>query len=308
MFLSLHVVSSTSIFLSEIESILWMHLSLKQHRFWYIMYIITISKVGLHVAVVSQNRLPWHRFARQLVSMCLLRLEKKVRSPSILTMSLELFLIRSLPCSISNVPIDSRPRCGCEILSEAYSTQICHILSNMVKNMWVVSNLSHLHWGEKKHWNSVLHPFLCQPRSTAWMSQHPNTPPTPTHSTSAFHPAPINSQPHFLSNFFPLLSLSTLTSLFSLSSWFSPSFTFHSCHTLSSITRGLCFFRNSARKGGGGRSLSASPPQKTRRESNADLNSQLVSYTFFSLFLLTKNFKALCERQGLVAWWTSEDI
>ena len=42
------------------------------------MYIITISKVGLHVAVVSQNRLPWHQFARQLVSMCLLREESQV--------------------------------------------------------------------------------------------------------------------------------------------------------------------------------------------------------------------------------------
>ena len=156
--------------------------------------------------------------------------------------------------------------------------------------MWVVSRLSHLHWGEK-HWYSVLHPFLCQPRSTAWMSQRPKP---PRHTLLPLSPLRQSTLSLTFSQF-----LSPSTSLFSLSSWFSPSFTFTPLSlplslSLSSITWGLYFskFREKRHRREIIECLAATEnPRRIQRW------PQFSAHFFLSLVLLTKNFKVLCERR-----------
>lgn len=113
----------------------------------------------------------------------------------------------------------------------------------------------------------------------------------PSHPTSFFSSA-TNSQPLSpclqFSNFMcpPFLSFIHPASVSAFSFRFSPSF------TLTSITWGLYF----SKKDGRGGSRSVSPPQKSHRESNADLNSQFASYTF-SHSCLRRTSKELWERQ-----------
>lgn len=119
----------------------------------------------------------------------------------------------------------------------------------------------------------------------------------PSHSTSSFLVGDTK-----LSASLPVYNFMCPTFLHSarssLSIFFLTFFNFHLHHM------GIIFLE---RKDGRGSCRSTSPPQKSHRESKADLNSQPASYTFFNS-CLRRTSKTCGRGRALVARWTSEDI
>lgn len=141
---------------------------------------------------------------------------------------------------------------------------------------------------------------LTQPAKVTSMDESASQAP-PSHSTSFFSSATINSQPLWLHYFpisFPLLFLSFPLQSLPVSSWFSPSSTLTPV-SLSPPSHGDYISWNSERKD----SILATAENLQRIQRWPRFSAHLLR----SFLCPRRTSKSRGSSRGLVAWWTSED-